>query len=326
MSRFVTDFGGPTRGVHVRRPLARRLLFRRQFYLQLPRIVAHRLRHRDRRALFVSLMGGLGDLVNFFPTLERLAAECEVEMATAGYPYRLLVGNNPFVGRVWTPFIYKPHRCAHRRLIARVLSPVYDRVLLLDFYDKDWWKAGTHFSKIYSDWCGHPPPARGCIYLSDKNRQDARAYLRARGLQDFIYVVQMIRHRLPFRSWPLPHYYDFYAEIRARTSLPILVDTVGSDESAIPLFCLDAGRTDVLTAAAVMERARVFVGTDSGLTHVAAALGVPTVAIHLGHAPETCAPLGDNVRLIRQERPFADPAATSPREVCRVVEDVLAGR
>lgn len=120
MSRFVTDFGGPTRGVHVRRPLARRLLFRRQFYLQLPRIVAHRLRHRDRRALFVSLMGGIGDLVNFFPTLERLAAECEVEMATAGYPYRLLVGNNPFVGRVWTPFMTDVHDDVIRAGIARL--------------------------------------------------------------------------------------------------------------------------------------------------------------------------------------------------------------
>lgn len=315
---------GPTRGGHVQRTLARRLLFRRQFYLLLPGIIAHRLRAGDRRGhLFISLMGGIGDLVYFFPTLERLAAGHRIEMATAGYPYAAVVRNTPFVSRVYTPFIYKPHRAAHRRLIRRVLEPFYERVLLLDFYDKDWWKEGKHFSKIYSDWCGCPPPARGRIYLTDQNRRDADEYLARRGLGDFVYVGQVIRHRLPFRSWPLAHYHELYRLLRERTSLPILVDTVGSDEREIPGYCTDPGRLDILTAAAVMERARLFIGTDSGLTHVAAALGVPTVAIHIGYAPEICAPLGDNVTLIRQVRPFADPAATSPREVCRVVEAML---
>jgi ADP-heptose:LPS heptosyltransferase len=86
---------------------------------------------------------------------------------------------------------------------------------------------------------------------------------------------------------------------------------------------VDAGRLDVLTAAAVIERARLFVGSDSGLTHVAGALGTPTVAIHLGYPPETCAALGDRVAVVRQRRPFDDPAATSPEEVLASVERVL---
>ncbi len=86
---------------------------------------------------------------------------------------------------------------------------------------------------------------------------------------------------------------------------------------------MDAGRLDVLTAAAVIERARLFVGSDSGLTHVAGALGTPTVAIHLGYPPETCAALGDRVAVVRQRRPFDDPAATSPEEVLASVERVL---
>ena len=99
----------------------------------------------------------------------------------------------------------------------------------------------------------------------------------------------MVRHRLPFRSWPLTHYHALLRILHERLALPIVVDTVGSDEAALPDFCVDAGRLDVLTAAAVIERARLFVGSDSGLTHVAGALGTPTVAIHLGYPPETCA-------------------------------------
>lgn len=50
---------GPPRDERVPRTLYRRLVFRRQFLGQLPIIVAHRWRTRDRAGTaFVSLMGG----------------------------------------------------------------------------------------------------------------------------------------------------------------------------------------------------------------------------------------------------------------------------
>ena len=211
---------------------------------------------------------------------------------------------------------------------TRVLAPFYERVLLLDLPDGDWWKDGKHFVERYAEACGCPAPDKGILYLAADNRRAAADYLRQRGLDSFIYVAQMVRHRLPFRSWPLAHYHALLRLLHERLALPIVVDTVGSDEAALPDFCVDAGRLDVLTAAAVIERARLFVGSDSGLTHVAGALGTPTVAIHLGYPPETCAALGDRVVVVRQRRPFDDPAATSPEEVLalavRQPEDVDA--
>jgi len=59
---------------------------------------------------------------------------------------------------------------------------------------------------------------------------------------------------------------------------------------------------------------------------VADALGTATVAIHLGYPPETCAALGDHVALVRQRRPFDEPATTSPEEVLATVERVLPGK
>jgi heptosyltransferase-3 len=40
-----------------------------------------------------------------------------------------------------------------------------------------------------------------------------------------------------------------------------------------------AGRLTVTAAACAVNRARVYVGTDTAMTHIAAALGVPTVAL-----------------------------------------------
>jgi hypothetical protein len=312
---------GPWRGTSPSRTLFRRTLFRRQFYLQLLKIVADRARSPSRGGrIFLSLMGSVGDLVYLFPSIDILRKSHVIDMGTGGYPYLAVVKNNPHLARVYSPFIYKPRRTAQRRLIERVLTPFYERVLLLDPTDGTWWKEGRHFAERYAEACGSPAPARGIVYLSDANRRVAAEYLARRGLSSFVYVAQMVRHRLPFRSWPLAHYHALLRLMRERLAMPIVVDTVGSDEAALPDFCVDAGRLDLMSAAAVIERARLFVGSDSGLTHVAAALGTPTVAIHLGYPPETCAALGDRVVVVRQRRPFDDPAAMSPEEVLAAVE------
>ena len=194
---------GPSRASRPARSLFRRVVFRRQFYLQLVKILADRARSPAREGrIFLSLMGSVGDLVYLFPSLEVLARRSVLDMGTGGYPYLPVVKNNPHVARIYSPFIYKPRRRAQRRLIERMLSPFYERVLLLEFDDGDWWKEGRHFAERYAEACGCPAPRKGIVYLSEDNRRAAAEYLRRHGLSSFVYVVQMVRHRLPFRSWP----------------------------------------------------------------------------------------------------------------------------
>ncbi len=51
--------------------------------------------------------------------------------------------------------------------------------------------------------------------------------------------------------------------------------------------------------AALLAAARAYLGNDSGVTHLAAAMGTPTVALFGPTRPETWAPLGENVHVIR---------------------------
>lgn len=58
-------------------------------------------------------------------------------------------------------------------------------------------------------------------------------------------------------------------------------------------------RCDSLVAlAARLATARLYIGNDSGITHLAAALGVPTVAIFGPTNPAVWAPRGENVRVV----------------------------
>jgi heptosyltransferase-2 len=54
------------------------------------------------------------------------------------------------------------------------------------------------------------------------------------------------------------------------------------------------GKTSLREAMALMSRCRLFISNDSGLMHVAAALGVPTVAIFGSTNPATTSPPGRN--------------------------------
>lgn len=71
-----------------------------------------------------------------------------------------------------------------------------------------------------------------------------------------------------------------------------LLDALG--DRAIDLV----GATDPMTAAAVLERASLFVGNDSGLMHLAAAVGVRAIGLFGPGYPETYGPWGPLCRAV----------------------------
>ncbi|MAK83169.1 glycosyltransferase family 9 protein [Phenylobacterium sp.] len=64
------------------------------------------------------------------------------------------------------------------------------------------------------------------------------------------------------------------------------------------------GKTDLLTGYAALRHARLFVGNDSGLMHMAAAAGAPTLGL-FGPSDDTLyAPWGPHTRVVRGARSF----------------------
>jgi ADP-heptose:LPS heptosyltransferase len=67
---------------------------------------------------------------------------------------------------------------------------------------------------------------------------------------------------------------------------------------AIPALDL-AGRLDLLACAALLERATLFVGNDSGLMHIAAASGAPTLGLFGPSDERVYGPWGPRARALR---------------------------
>ena len=69
-----------------------------------------------------------------------------------------------------------------------------------------------------------------------------------------------------------------------------------------PSQIIDLVGLDLLTAAACLKRARLFIGNDSGLTHMAAAVGTPTVALFGPGWENIYGPWGPNTAVVRKEK------------------------
>jgi ADP-heptose:LPS heptosyltransferase len=83
------------------------------------------------------------------------------------------------------------------------------------------------------------------------------------------------------------------------------------------------GKVDLLTAYACLKRARLFVGNDSGLMHLAAAAGAPTLGLFGPSDDRLYGPWGPNARVLRGPRDFEafvklDP--TLSNQVCHMLD------
>jgi heptosyltransferase III len=74
------------------------------------------------------------------------------------------------------------------------------------------------------------------------------------------------------------------------------------DERRIDLV----GRVDLLTAAAVLRRAALFIGNDTGLMHIAAAAGTPTIGLFGPSLPSQYAPWGPHAAVAATAIPAAE--------------------
>jgi ADP-heptose:LPS heptosyltransferase len=80
------------------------------------------------------------------------------------------------------------------------------------------------------------------------------------------------------------------------------------------------GRTDLLTASAALRRCALFIGNDTGLMHIAAASGVPTLGLFGPSPVEQYAPWGERTAVVRTEQA---PASMFPEGFDHRTTDTL---
>jgi heptosyltransferase-2 len=119
----------------------------------------------------------------------------------------------------------------------------------------------------------------------------------------------------PAKNWPVKKFAILAKKIRAETLFEPLIIGGEADpkeiaflRSLLPEFNI-LENLPLLNIASILSVAAGFIGNDSGLTHLAAALGIPVVALFGPTDPATWGPRGKNVVIIKSRFPSRESLA-----------------
>jgi len=165
------------------------------------------------------------------------------------------------------------------------------------------------------DVSGAAMPPTPVIRLNDEEIRWAEEFLRQNGIkQEALIGAAPGASYGPAKRWPAAGFAEALRRLAMEyNGVPVIFG--GPDDAEA---CKDAaeliagrvinlaGRTTLRQCMALLARLKVFVTNDSGLMHVAAALGVPTVAVFGSTDAALTGPVGRAVRVV-EKRPECAP-------------------
>lgn len=152
----------------------------------------------------------------------------------------------------------------------------------------------------------HQSDYRDLLTISPQHFRLADQLLESSGVKStFAVVAAAASSRRTIKEW-MPDYWQQTIEKLAAQMPVVLVGTTPSEEitsglkAGLPVYDF-GGRTDLAVLAAMCGRARLFVGIDSGVLHLAACMGTPVVGIYGPSDWRLTGPRGVPYRIARHE-------------------------
>jgi len=283
------------------------------------------------RRILVIKLAALGDFVQAFgpfAAIRRHHPDAEITLLTTKL-FATLAADSPWFDRVWTdgrPRWWDP--AAVLRLARRLRGAGFDRVYDLQTSGRS--SRYRFFVGRRAEWSGI---ARGASHPDSNPRRDElhtvdrqRGQLAAAGIAEFpepdlgwldtdvsalglpprfALLLPGASAGRPGKRWPA----ERFGKLAARLDLPPVICGIAAEARlaqeirlAVPQAIDLTGRTDLRQLAAVARRASLAIGNDSGPTHLAAAMGCPTVALFGSESdPALCAPRGQAVTVLRRQ-------------------------
>ncbi len=139
------------------------------------------------------------------------------------------------------------------------------------------------------------------LWLTSDDDRAADKLLRQLGVRpDQPIVVLQPGARYWFKAWPSDRFVELADRLAMRCRCQILIGGSREEEDLARRICNAskcqpislAGQTTLKQFAAVVKRASLFIGNDSGVMHIAAAVGTPVVALFGPSNPAEWGPQG----------------------------------
>jgi heptosyltransferase-1 len=172
-----------------------------------------------------------------------------------------------------------------------------------------------------AEFLGCPPgPPDFQFGLRGEERNWADHFLRARGVGEGEKIIGLqVGASLPQKCWPLENWGPLLKRLSRWEAAQVVLLGDAQDrqrfQGQVPIpgrGVIDGlGRMSLRHLAAVMERCRLVVGSDTGPLHLAVALGVPVVGLYGPDDPRLTGPYGGGNRIL-YERLKCSPCYKNP--------------
>lgn len=173
---------------------------------------------------------------------------------------------------------------------------------------------GEHKVQHYARTLKLNPPSAPRVWLDEIARASAAAALPAR--KKYFAVGATANWR--GKTWPPEMFIHLIQELTKPEAIfadytPVIFGAPDEENQAAPIistfrnFVVNAvGKFDPLTTAAALQRCAFCIGNDSGLMHLAAASGVPTLGLFGPSHAEIYGPWGPHCAYVRTEKSYKE--------------------
>lgn len=146
------------------------------------------------------------------------------------------------------------------------------------------------------------------IYLTAEEKIWAERFLNDKGVDNGIVIgIAPGASYGPAKRWMAERFKEVAGRLANACGVKLVLFG-GKDDREICNTVLDglsginpAGEIDLRKSIALIGRCNLFITNDSGPMHIAASLGIPTVAIFGSTDPKLTGPIGDNVMVIKKD-------------------------
>lgn len=227
-----------------------------------------------------------------------------------------------------TLFSAAPHRVAitlRNRRRAR-LPFIYNHRI-----EVPWIEHGSRSHARLVEYLGIPVDDYSPLFsLGDDDRRRAAELLRARGLDAAgprVAIHAGSSAVQPWKRWPGERFAALIERLRRELGAQVLLLGSGSERAELLAefgrsageAAVLAGQADIKATAALIETCDLAIANDSGIAHIAAAVGTPLVALFGPTNEDVCGPMSENCRVVTADvscRPCYVLGIDGPVEAC----------
>jgi heptosyltransferase-2 len=165
--------------------------------------------------------------------------------------------------------------------------------------------AAKHYCRPLESLAIYVEQPRPRIHPSESDREAASRFLKMVGREPIVAIHPGSGSEK--KNWPVENFAAVARWVADELAAQLLIVEGEADERVVvkltkllePRPITVARKLKLVDLAAVLERCALFLGNDSGVTHLAAAAGIPVVAMFGSASPPIWEPCGEQVRVVR---------------------------